>query len=536
LTFISSTIFFPIYPDEIQSRFWLSRILSDLPVRISGLPTCTSTFEQFFPVLLYIPALINAFLHGLIADHLTLRIVGIAVCLCWVSLFIIHLYKSCAGPKNNIYLFCIFIISLLNIGVMPFFLVTNRAEQLYLPLIFITIIITKKVSSFKAYPKILINSIYIFIYYVLISTFLYSHAKSFLYTPFFIYAIFLFFVIYNKSFCSFFISLALLILTAISSYSSFKFALSCPDNPAIANSLGGYFLNPIDAFVDFPKFISDSYSSLLNFPTYASKLGFIDNYDANYLPNINFIINPQFLNFFINIIFFVILISIPFLLFYKFKSDIYRNILYFLLYLSILINGIFNITKNWYDSAFFYGLIVLLFSLIISKSYSVFLNHRFFSFVSFPIAVSIFSGVLLITDFIPQFYNGFSGPGISIFNNIGSNNYSSINRVANKCKIDLKSSSRLIVDDLTYLNLSKTKSPLGITYLYMAVDTPNLIKMFNDPQLPNVGQDHFSVFLSRLNSDGLITRCASIPTFYRDKSQFDGIFCCMSKDDLIKLN
>ena len=56
--------------------------------------------------------------------------------------------------------------------------------------------------------------------------------------------------------------------------------------------------------------------------------------------------------------------------------------------------------------------------------------------------------------------------------------YLTINKIANKCEIDIFSNTKLIVDDLTYLSLSNSKTPMGITYLYMAVDTPNLIKMF----------------------------------------------------------
>ena len=54
---------FPIYPDEIQSRFWLSRLPYDFPVKISGAPTCVSTFTQSIPATMYVPGLVNWVLH-----------------------------------------------------------------------------------------------------------------------------------------------------------------------------------------------------------------------------------------------------------------------------------------------------------------------------------------------------------------------------------------------------------------------------------------------------------------------------------------
>lgn len=85
--------FFPIYPDEIQSRFWLSRLPYDFPEKISGAPTCLSTFFQPIPSTMYLPGIINWAVHGRLETIPALRLVGFVIAFFWIAGLAVYLYR-----------------------------------------------------------------------------------------------------------------------------------------------------------------------------------------------------------------------------------------------------------------------------------------------------------------------------------------------------------------------------------------------------------------------------------------------------------
>ena len=97
--------FFPIYPDEIQARLWLSRLPYDFPVKISASPICVSSYFQAIPITFYIPSIINWILHGQLESILALRRIGFLILISWLIPFIwyvAHKVKAEAAPEDII--------------------------------------------------------------------------------------------------------------------------------------------------------------------------------------------------------------------------------------------------------------------------------------------------------------------------------------------------------------------------------------------------------------------------------------------------
>ncbi|MCX5657418.1 MAG: hypothetical protein NTZ48_04240, partial [Candidatus Omnitrophica bacterium] len=184
---LTTVYFFPIYPDEISARLVLSRLPYDFPYKISGAPTCLSTFCQSIPATMYVPGIINWLVHGMIGTAPTLRVVGIAIAVCWVAglaLYLIYRVEQqllcdpgtneCARQRLYITGFCI---ALFCVGVFPVFLIANRSEQFMLPslavLIGLFIISRRLKNSVRTWQK----AGMMVMYFVSVSLVLYWHAK-----------------------------------------------------------------------------------------------------------------------------------------------------------------------------------------------------------------------------------------------------------------------------------------------------------------------------------------------------------------------
>jgi hypothetical protein len=193
---ILTVYFFPVYSDEIQVRFWLSRLFYDFPEKISGSPACTSTFFLPIPTTMYLPGAINWVTHGMLQSIPSLRMAGIVIPGLWCSGLAVYLSRRAKAaaivngaqlPRGLLSVYVTgFFIALFSIGVFPIFLATNRNEQLMLPcvVLLLAIFIASSRSAFKA--NLLQRFGLVALYFIAVSLILYGHAKGLFFTPFFL--------------------------------------------------------------------------------------------------------------------------------------------------------------------------------------------------------------------------------------------------------------------------------------------------------------------------------------------------------------
>jgi hypothetical protein len=240
ITLITTAIF-PIYPDEIQVRFSLSRLLYDYPFKISGAPACISTFINEIPLSLYAPGFIGWVIYSWANSIIDLRIIGMLIC--FLYFFILYLYldeknKNSKNFKLNKIDQLGFILSIFLIGVVPIFLVTNRNEQLIiLSLLLVLFFYARNDFAIDRFTK---TKIFIstFFYLVAISVIIFAHPKGIFLIPFFI-------LILLKNFRVYGIKI-ILILSMIISFMSYqmiemyKNSFQCAEVPGLQNLLKSF--------------------------------------------------------------------------------------------------------------------------------------------------------------------------------------------------------------------------------------------------------------------------------------------------------
>lgn len=527
--------FFPIYSDEIQARFWLSRLPYDYPEKISGAPTCLSTFFQPIPVTMYLPGLIDWAVHGRLESPSALRQVGFFVAFLWVAWLAYYLNSRAKnslvqgksqlnGDLQGLYIVG-FIIAIFSIGVFPIFLIINRGEQLILPsvVLLITIFLVSNHLGSKAYFWIKMGLIVI--YFVAISMALYGHPKSLFLIPFFIIVAWPLFSNFNTR-LPFAFAMILLALHIVEDFFAWKYAFKCSEVPQFEAQLKSFSFDPASLIYDPRYFFDNAYHSLIRFTKYLHQLGFQQQTDAAYLPSLPLTTSAKFANILIKlnfaVEFFILMIALPF---QYYRKDVVAgrfvtvNLILLALFGCVMISAIFNLPKNWYDAGYLYALIVIILIFFIGENFSwVFqksFTRKLYIYIGF---VSLLSQAVFIHRNLPAFMEGFTGPGVSIVKYNSNKAHDDLMLASRACNIDPEHSEKVVVDDYTYYYFSKSKWPMAITYIL-------------------AGKDDKSVreFFSKIDSDGLVVSCAAIPAPYMTFVKKEGSVCCISKNELKNL-
>ena len=532
---LCTAYFFPIYPDEIQVRFWLSRLPYDFPEIISGAPTCLSTFFQPRPLTMYLPGLIDWLVHGRLEGIPELRQVGFIVAFLWVAGLVFYInvrIKNILVQVENQLSFGLralyimgFFIAIFSIGVFPFFLVTNRNEQLILPAIVLLIaifLISKRMGSKGHRGK---EVVLIVLYFVSASLIFYGHPKGLFLTPFIIvvgWQIFSHF----RSRLPFILAMVMLAMHIFQNISALKYALQCSEMPHFEAMLKSFLIDPASLFYDPRHFFDQVFQSLMQFPKYLHQIGFQEQTDIDYLPRLPLATSAKLANIFVKMnlaaAFITMMIALPCR---YYRKDVMANhfvtvnLVLLALFVCALISAILNLSKNWYDAGYLYALLLIIIIFFVGENFSeMFQKTAARNLFLYLGAVALLSQAVLVQRNLPAFMAGYSGPGVSIakYDSIKtSNDLAAASRV---CNIDPVRSKKVIVDDHTYLYFQKSKWPMAVTYIGFLNDD-NSIRQF---------------FLEA-DSDGLVTHCESWifnKPYIRPFVKRQGDVCCISKGDL----
>jgi hypothetical protein len=528
--------FAPIYPDEIAARIWLSRLIYDFPQRINLYPTCISAFSQPVPITWLVPSLIEWVIHGNIENLKILRLVGVISAIFFITLLTLALPISVFEDtpnrdklnhkKINAFLrkrfhSSVFVISLLSIGVLPIFLVTNRQEQLILPAIILLVCIFN--ASNRANITFWKTMILVTSYFLTLSIILYTHPKGLFLTPFIALVGFkLFQKIKNHGLRL--LGAGIVITHIIIAYLTWKHSFQCQESPQLAAILLSFSLDPATLLSDPHYFFNQAYQSAARFFTYPLQLGFKSYTDINYLPPITPSLLAKIANIFIwlnfIIAFFSILVLLPFNYYRKDIAHgrfITTNVLLIALLACAVVSAVFNLPKNWYDAGYFYVLLMVIWIFFLSDNLTNALHktvtRRVFIYL---ICVAILSQAVFIQRNLPAFLAGYAGPSISLVNYDHSQMLKNLAVASRSCDIDPVLSKGVIVDDYTYPYFQKSKHPMAITYIFLGKDPTSV-----------------SQFISEVNSAGLVTRCTSLPESYATLAKkTEGGLCCISKNVL----
>ncbi len=526
-----TTYFFPIYPDEIQARLWLSRLPYDFPEKISGAPICVSSFFQAIPITMYLPSFVNWILHGQLESIPALRQVSFFIIATWLlglAIYVRHKVKSEMAltgvsynkSKGALYIAGLFI-ALFSVGVLPFFLVTNRGEQLILPsiVLLITIYIISKNQSLESLWK---RSGLIGLYFIAVSLILFGHPKGMFLTPFFLIVLWELFS-HFKSRWSFFIALALLFFHILQNIHALKFAFQCSEVPAFEAMLKSFSFDPLSIIYDPKFFFRNAYESFANSTKYLHQLGFQKHTDIAYLPIKPLSVFAKTSNFFIKldfaIIFFTLLVFLP-LQYYR-RDILSGRFITINLTLTVLlgctvISAMFNLPKNWYDAGYIYSLLLIILIFFVGENFPSLWQKNYARRIAIYLGiVALLSQLVLIQRYLPAFLAGYAGPSISIAKFDKAKTQRDLAETSLTCGIDPVNSKKIIVDDQTYLYFHKSKWPMPITYIRFETNEASIRDFF-----------------SKVDSDGLMVACSSMPASFMQFSKNVGNICCVSKDGL----
>lgn len=524
--------YFPVYPDEIQVRFWLSRLPYDFPEKISGAPACLSSFFQPIPETMYLPGIIDWLLHGNVKNIPVLRQVGIMVAFLWLSGLALYLSAKARSSnsqdggqyslgKLHLHIAGLFI-AIFSVGVFPFFLITNRGEQLIIPSVILLISLFLASRHLGDQAKWGHKTWLIALYFIAVSLILYAHPKGIFLSPLFIivgWQIFSHF----KSRWAFIIGMALVGLHIMQDIAALKYAFKCSEVPQFESMLNSFSFDPLSLFYDPQSFFGQAYNSWQHFPKYLQQLVFQEYTDIDYLPAQPLSTFALYANSLIKINILVGLIALIFLIPVRYYRKDYLagryvsiNLVLLVLFGCALVSATFNIPKNWYDAGYLYSLFLIIIIFFVGENFSgIFQKASARNIIMYLGAVALLSQAVLIQRNLPAFLMGYAGPSVSIAKYDSVRTINDLAAASRACNIDPVQSKRIVVDDDTYLYFQKSKWPMAITYIWAGNDDKSIRQFF-----------------AKVDSDGLVVNCMGILPSYMPFAKREGNICCIPKDKL----
>jgi hypothetical protein len=535
LLLIASTytaFLFPLYPDEIAQRIWLSRLPYDFPYLSSNLPGCTATFLQKRTISSFLPGIIDWLIHGNLNFPYQFRVIGLVFITILITLPIIFTLYCIKKKINEIKLNYVNILILIAftggtffIGVNPIFLIINRGEQIILGslLLIISIYIycielNKPLSKSK--KIIIITSLFI-----CISMSLHGHGKAFYLIPFYI---FVFYEVIKKlelknKIHILIIGIGLFILYEF--YSMYKYAYTCQEIPEFQALIKKSTIDPFLILVNLNEFYKEYLKSISFFYRNILSITFNEISEVNYLPNVKLDLKAKISNITIWIwITLTIVVTPIFILLNILKEKLEKNninICLLILFICTINSGLMNLTKNWYDGPYIYTIFTLIGLLSIGHNYPEFYvkKNKTQLYLIFILIIFSLSQFVFIERNLNNFKKNFSGLGPAIRKFDIRKYEQDMSKLSLKCEIKKNESSKLILDDFTYLYFKKSSLPISFTYLFGGKDF----------DLKN--------YLAKSNSDGLILMCSNIINkINNDLIIQEGTYCCISKQNMKLIN
>ena len=452
----------PIYPDEIADRITYSRWLTDGYGVNLTLPACTQTQHVAIPYSWAPNRLLSNLVFNQVGRLSHLRYYGMGVFVAFVSLML--LYQRRFWPEQ----FAdkgLLVLLVLASGLLPFLLSLARPEsQVMLHLVGLMWL-----SRARAHWQWRL-----FLFVVLAASFFSLHAKAILFFP--LLAVLAFQI--REGSQQRWVGAATTLLLAgfgLESYLFWKSFFSCPEAQYAHNVLAGHFVDPALLLSQPVQFLQEVFASLLNLTQYFSHLAVEDNYQAYWLPSTvgdgNILV--KVLLFFSLAVLVLGAVSLPFAALKGAGEPLWKQLDWWrvLALLGVLLGfSIINKTKNFYDSATFFALALLLFceGLPLLRQTWQKTCLRVLLLLFLPTALLSFAlNLATFPNKWKQVLPSASQPQAALdMNQVDAG----IAHAVETCDLGApENNRRLIVDDRTFLYFRHSQDPMLITYFAWSI-------------------------------------------------------------------
>lgn len=511
---------FPIYPDEITIRSWLSRSVFDFPWHINVIPS-SDNFKSRLPLIWYFSSFVEWCVHGCINSLYSLRLVGVASYVTMAILLTFLLLNKTQKNIFNLITGLAIVLSCISIGVLPVFLIMNRPEQNILIGLIILLLVYYHNYRKDYDKKSIILSLICF--YFCVSLMLYMHAKSLYLTPAY------FLITYTitsrlKTRRYTYFNFLLLSLLIISNLLAWQAELLYAHLPSVKTYMDSFNIHLSELFLNTQNFLGQLNQSLIDDKSLLlSKLIFQNVTDINYMPSLS--TNVDIINKMLEINVMLLSLYLLIALVIGYGKDIYNKnylsprLLLLFIMLSIIGGNLLNITKTWYDVGYFWAIVMIIFIAHLQESVAKKLNQIItICIFCYLIMIAIFSLIVFQQNYKKPLLTDFAGPGVNLSHFNYQNYQQEMKKVTQHCLGNNKSPHGLVLDDYTYLYFKKFKFPILITFINNHTDSNQFPKFINANQL-----------------GAIIIRCTYLPIVpnFQEKNVIRlGDICCISNDKL----
>jgi hypothetical protein len=534
LAVVTSGILVPIYGDEISTKMTQATIFSNGGRMLTAIPQCFPRLTMQIPASWYPAAGIYQILYNGLSP-LEIRISGVLIALLFVfSLSLV--FKRLFNANVSTTTLLTVIVAVLGLGVMPLTLVLARSEQWLLLLIVYFVYFALENNNGVKSLKI----IQVIIFIICTSLFFFIHPKSVFFFPVvFISAL----IGFKKDFGLKLVAIAFSIMCLAQTILAGKELFKCEDAPIIASGFASQTVNISNLIAQPFVLIKLFYIYLASFPEKAIQYTiFHSSYFSTWLPALPHGENLGTLALIVNAlisisVMLVILIglilppvTIGIAFFRRLSSNF--HMLLGAMWISLITHLSIYINWNFYASVLPVGVCALMICLCLidipwSKKW-VFLGSSIIIALS---GIFLLSAFLLFSSLTPRLINlldesselGVPGQSNSIPTFTYSLQREEIRKFASRCDLKGDGSTRLVVDDLTYLAFDRLQEPMHLAYI----------------SEKGMGQDikgsELIQFLNRKHSSGIIAQCKLFPDPVLTSVLKEKNLCCVKLDGITRV-
>lgn len=513
--------YYPIYPDEIAVRLWLSRAGYDFPWHTNIFPGGRDLLIPL-SIFWYVPGWIEWFLHGFINSLFTLRQIGVASYLCMIFLLANGLIGGVKkGGINYSIMSVAFVTSLLAFGIQPVCLVINRPEQIILLGLLILLFMDRRLQQEIRKPSLLLLTL---LYFLTISLMMYVHPKVFYFTPAFLLLAYRFFLKFpDKKFAA--LIFAFLFLLIVGNLQAWHNELQYPDNPSLQAAVDHFNINLADWVNDPPRFYQELKTSMTDEIALLTKIGFQIVTEVRFLPEPLHFPYLDLINDIIAINCLILLVVLSLTLAWGYYQDIRQKnyfssrLFFWCILLAVVGGSILNLTKTWYDVGYFWAVVAILLIACFFGHFQRCTKNLFFaSFVLYFMLSAVMS--LLFFNFFYEagILSGFRGVNTTLIDFSYQDYATKIEKMSKRCHIDPVSEQGLVLDDYTYLYFKQSKYPILITYINSRSDEENFLRLIKENKI--------KALITRCDTTGLFSKYIAADMIK------EGELCCYPQDKI----
>lgn len=538
--FIGFALSSPVYPDEFAYVRLNSRALWDGMTLSALFPFCQSAQQIPMPLSFYPGFAFEYLIYGSVSSSFMVRVLGGLVFCLFLALQAGMLFRYSREKLLTQMLLVIALTAFLFMGVSPLVYVMSRPEMamnLCLGILLLQYLWLNggdgKVSRFKLFSAVLI---FIFT----LSFFFLQHPKALIFTPFLLCITYFSFAGRSKKLAG--LAIVYCLILAGQGFFLSRAKTACPEVPSATNVVGDAYLEIGLLAVDPVTFVSLFADNMAKTGNYARAILFQPTYQKNWLPDVQEFESRGVyvsLNTWIHGSLFLLLglyvlavlrplypLAVPIHPGKWWRESLRVNggmaVILLMSAVTLLILSGLQTTKKFYEPSCFLPLMTLMSAFGFATIRRP-LRHLQWLALAAAILVTVLAYLslsLLQTSLGPKAFATYQGPSLTheSFDRIYQSN--DLQRAAEHCGISTdQSSSHVVVEDLTYFFLQKTRFPILVSYLF------HQMKLRSD----NVTA-HFFPRLRELNSDGFLLRCAVVPEHLRAMVKAYGEVCCLGKN------